>query len=111
MTNPVPVDARTLVLALVAVASGAFAGLGFALLRWLEPFAPCRVPYRQPRAVYESLACQIHAAITLFSLLLACAAAVLVVAAVVTNILNRRRAALPEAASRPLRRRPPPPTP
>lgn len=81
MTNPVPVDTRAVILALVAVASGSIAGVGFALGRWLEPFAPCRVAYRQPDVVYESLACQIHAAITLFSLLLMGAAAALAVVA------------------------------
>jgi hypothetical protein len=74
-------DTRAATLILVALSSAVCAAVGFALTAWVEVFAPCRVAYRQPPAVYESLACQIHAAITLFSLLLVAAAAVCCVAA------------------------------
>lgn len=76
-----PLDSRAVTLVSVALSSAALAGLGFALVAWLDAFEPCRVAYRLPSTVSGSLACQVRAAITLFSALLASAAALTVVAA------------------------------
>lgn len=88
-------DTRAATLALVALTSGALAAVGLALAMWLEVFAPCRVDYRAPQAVYDSLACQLYAAITLFSLLLAGAAGVLGIAAAL-RLHGSRRATPPQ---------------
>ena len=48
---------------LVAIACGALAVSGFALASRLDAFAPCRVPYRIPQAVQDSLACHMYSAI------------------------------------------------
>jgi hypothetical protein len=61
--------------ALVAIACGALAATGFALASRMEAFAPCRVLYRVPQVVQDSLACHIYSAINLASLLFVAAAA------------------------------------
>jgi hypothetical protein len=84
-------DSRAAILALVALASAVLAALGAALTAWLDVFAPCRVDYRAPQAVYDSLVCQLHAAITLFSLLLVGATGVFgIVVAARLYMLHRR---------------------
>lgn len=60
--------------ALVAVACGALAVTGFTLAFRVEAFAPCRVLYRVSQAVQDSLACHIHSALGLASLLFVVAA-------------------------------------
>lgn len=83
---------RAATLALVSLTSAALAAVGFALAAWLDVFAPCRVVYRAPQVVYDSLACQSYAAIALFSSLLVGAAGVLGIVATVL-LYGRRRAA------------------
>lgn len=85
-------DTRAATLALVALTSVFLAAVGFALAAWLEVFAPCRVAYRAPQVVYDSLACQSYAAINLLSLLLVGATGVLGIA-VVARLHGLRRAA------------------
>lgn len=83
-------DDRSARLGLVALASGVVAGVGFSLAAWLPPFEACRAAYRMPREVYASLACQLYAAITLFSLLLSAAVAALAIVVGVRVYLARR---------------------
>lgn len=85
-------DIRAATLVSVALTSAVLAILGFALTAWLDVFAPCRVDYRAPQAVYDSLACQLHAAINLFSLLLVGAAGVFGIL-VAARLYGLRRAA------------------
>lgn len=82
-------DDRSAKLALLALVSGALAALGLLLAAWLPPFADCRADYRMPREVYASLACQVYAAITLFSLLLCAVAVVMAVVVAVRFYLMR----------------------
>jgi hypothetical protein len=75
--------------ALVAVACGALAVTGFALALRLAAFAPCRVLYRIPQAVQDSLACHIYSAISLASLLFVVAAVASGVTAAVFAFFRR----------------------
>lgn len=76
-------------LGIVAVASLVTAALGFGASQSLQVFAPCRIVYRTPQAVHDSLACQAYIAINLMSALLTLAALVLVL--VVAGRLFRGR--------------------
>jgi hypothetical protein len=84
-------DELSLKLALVALASGLGAGGGLWLVASLDAFAPCRAPYRMAQTVYDSLACQTSAAISLFSLLLMGVAVVAAIVAAVRVFVSRKR--------------------
>jgi hypothetical protein len=65
---------RTAQTGIAAAACGALALIGFVLTSQVEAFAPCRVLYRLPQAVQDSLACRMHSAIGLVSLMFVFAA-------------------------------------
>jgi hypothetical protein len=60
-------DDRTAKTGAIAIACGGLALTGFALASSLDAFAPCRVPYRIPQAVRDSLACHMYAALSVAS--------------------------------------------
>jgi hypothetical protein len=75
---------------LVAIACGALAVAGLVAGLQVEAFAPCRVLYRIPQAVQDSLACRMHSAIGLASLLFLVVAAGSGVATGVLMFFRRR---------------------
>jgi hypothetical protein len=75
------VNERAAKIGLAAVVCGVLAFTGYALVLTIDAFEPCRVLYRIPPAVRDSLACRIHSAITLASLLFVVATAVSLAAA------------------------------
>ena len=69
---------------LLTIACAVLVLTGFVLTSSLEAFEPCRVLYRLPQAVRDSLACRVHSAIGLAALLFL---AITAASAAVTGVL------------------------
>jgi hypothetical protein len=65
---------RTAQTGLVAIACGALGLAMLAVTSLAEAFEPCRMRYRLPQAVQDSLACHVHSALGIAALLFLAAA-------------------------------------